>query len=250
MSATLFSQERIRQERIDLAAAFRLCARENMHEAVANHFSMAVSEDGSQFLVNPRLMHFARIRAKDLLLVDSNDPDTMQRPDAPDPTAWAIHGAIHRTLPHARCILHGHTKYATVLASLADSSIPPIDQNAMRFFGRMAIDDGFGGMGLGEEAERLAKVIGDKPVLMMGNHGVMVIANTVAEAYDEFYYLERTCQNVVIAYMTGKPLRIASDEVAAKTAAQWARFIPTAAPIHFAEMKHLLDEENSNYADL
>ena len=75
------------QARVDLAAAFRWTARLNMHEGVANHFSVAVSDDGTQFLVNPRGRHFSRVRASELLLVDANDPGTMDRPDAPEPTA-------------------------------------------------------------------------------------------------------------------------------------------------------------------
>ena len=76
------------QERIDLAAAFRWAARLNMHEAVANHFSLSVNDDGTQFLMNPNQKHFSRIKASDMLLLDANDPDTMNKPGAPDPTAW------------------------------------------------------------------------------------------------------------------------------------------------------------------
>lgn len=105
------------QLRVDLAAAFRLAARNDWHEAVANHFSLATSPDGRQFLMNPRWMHFARIRAKDLLHLDSTDKSTMDRPDAPDLTAWSIHGRLHALLPQARCIIHLHPPYATAVAS-------------------------------------------------------------------------------------------------------------------------------------
>ncbi len=73
------------QERVDLAAAFRWTARLNMHEGVANHFSLAVNQEGTQFLINPNQWHFARIRASGLLLLDANDRETLNRPDAPDP---------------------------------------------------------------------------------------------------------------------------------------------------------------------
>src|SRR4029453_15140810 len=93
-------------ERVDLACAFRWTARLNMHEAVANHFSLAVNEDGTQFLMNPNQVHFSRIKASDLILIDANDPETMNRPGAPDPTAWGLHGAVHRNCRHARCVMH------------------------------------------------------------------------------------------------------------------------------------------------
>ncbi len=120
MSSTvqpITAMDNYRQERVELAAAFRWAARVDLHEAVANHFSLAVNEDGTRFLMNPNQVHFSRIRASDLVLIDANDPSTMDRPDAPDPTAWGLHGAIHRHCPHARCVMHAHPEYSTVLAS-------------------------------------------------------------------------------------------------------------------------------------
>ena len=234
--------------RADLAAAFRLAVQENWHEGIANHFSLAVSAAGNQFLINPSGRHFSLIKASDLLLVDGNDESTMRRADSPTPTAWAIHGAMHRNLPHARCVLHVHSKYATVIACLKDSTILPIDQNTMRFFERVAVDDGYGGMGLGDEAERLTTTLGDKSVLMMGNHGVMVCADTVAQAYDELYYLERSCETLVTAYMTGQPLRPVSDEVARATRDQWLT-CTTACSQHFEQLKAILNEQQPDYRD-
>jgi len=87
-----------KQQRIDLAVAFRWTARLGMQEAIANHFSLAVSDDGSQFLMNPYGRHFSKMRASDLILIDANDPATAERDDI-DPTAWGIHGAMHRKNP-------------------------------------------------------------------------------------------------------------------------------------------------------
>ena len=100
--------------------------RYDLHEAVANHFSLAVNEEGTRFLMNPNQRHFSRIKASDLLLLDANDPMPADHPDAPDPTAWGLHGSIHRRCPHARCVMHVHSIHATVLACLEDSSLPPI----------------------------------------------------------------------------------------------------------------------------
>ena len=237
------------EERADLACAFRWAARLNMHEAVANHFSLAVNDDGTRFLVNPNGRHFSRVRASELILVDANDPETMNRPDAPDPTAFALHGGIHRKVPGARCLLHVHSKYATALACLQDCLLPPIDQNTMRFYGRMEVDEGFDGMGLGDEAERVANTVtADKPILVMANHGVMVIGKSVADAFDELYYFERACETYITALQTGKPLRVASHEVAAKTARQWQEY-PGLAANHFRALKEILDQEEPAYRD-
>jgi len=240
------NQPPLQKEREDLAASFRWVARLNMHESIANHFSLAVSEDGKQFLMNPYGRHFSRLRASELLLLDADDETAMQGPDAPDPTAWAIHGAIHRAVPQARCVMHLHSKYATVIASLADSTIHPIDQNTMRFYDQVEIDHGFDGMGLAEEAERLATLVGSRPIVVMGNHGVLVTGRTVAETFDSLYYFERACETLVTAYMTGKELRTVSHEVASKTARQWAEY-PEFAERHFAAIRDILDEEDPTY---
>jgi ribulose-5-phosphate 4-epimerase/fuculose-1-phosphate aldolase len=237
------------QMRVDLAAVFRLAARNDWHEAVANHFSLAVSPDGKQFLMNPRWKHFSRIRASDLMLLDAGDKSTMDRPDAPDLTAWCLHGRLHANLPQARCILHVHPAYATAIASLADPDIPPIDQNTARYYNRLAIDMGYGGMANSdEEGDRLARLMGNKRVMMMGNHGVLVCGESVAEAYDYLYYLERACRTLVLAYQTGKPLHVMTPAVAEKTAQEW-EVDQDQYKSHFAEMKRLLDAEDPSYAE-
>ena len=239
----------IQQARVDLAAAFRWFARLGMHEAVANHLSVAVSADGSKFLMNPRGRHFSRIRARDLLLLDANDQATLKRPDAPDPTAWYLHGRLHALLPQARCIMHLHPKYSTALAGLADSTLYPIDQNTMRFYGRVAMDEAYGGMALAnEEGDRLAGLLGNKSLLMMGNHGVLVTGPSIAQAFDEMYYFERAAETLMICYASNRPLRIAPDAVAQTTAQQWMNY-PHLADDHLAEIKTILDREVPDYRD-
>ena len=238
------------EERVDLAAAFRWTARLNMHEAVANHFSVSVDDDGTRFLMNPNQRHFSRIKASDLLLLDANDGTTMDRPDAPDPTAWGLHGAIHRRCRHARVALHVHSIHATVLASLEDSSLPPIDQNCATFYNRYAVDTAYGGLAFEEEAERCCRHLADpaRSVLMMGNHGIMVIGETVAEAFNRMYYFERAAETYVKALWTGRPLRVLSPEIAEKTAREIEAY-PGQAEHHFGELKAILDDEGSDYRD-
>lgn len=236
-------------ERTDLAAAFRWTARLNMHEAVANHFSLAVNPEGTRFLINPNGRHFARITASSLVEIDANDPATMSRPDAPDPTAWGLHGAIHRALPHARCVMHVHSIHATVLASLADSRLPAIDQNSAMFHDRLVVDDAYGGMAFEEEGARCATLLADPRIttMVMGNHGVLVIGRTVAETFNRLYYFERAAETYIRALQTGRPLRILPDAVAEKTAREWEAY-PGFAEAHLSEIRALLDREGSDYA--
>lgn len=237
------------QERVDLAAAFRWTARLNMHEAVANHFSLSINEDGTKFLMNPNQMHFSRIKASDLIVVDANDPKTLSGPDAPDPTAWGLHGGLHRHCGHARCAMHVHSIFATVLASLQDSRLPPIDQNCATFFNRVAIDENYGGLAFEEEGARCAELLDDprKKVLVMGNHGVMIIGDTVAETFNRLFYFERACETYIRALQTGQPLRVLPDDVAEKTARELEEY-PEQDTRHLGELKAILDSEKSDYA--
>lgn len=236
------------QLRIDLAAVFRICAQLNMHEAVANHFSAAVSEDGKKFLINPKWVHFSRIKPGDLLLLDADNPEDGKRSDV-DPTAWAIHGQIHQRLPHVKVVLHLHPIFTTAISCLEDPVIPPIDQNTARYFRRVAVDTMYGGMADTEaEGERLTSLLQGHSRLLMGNHGVMVTAANVGEAFDDIYTLERACQILITALSTGKPLRVLADDVAEKTAQDWEK-ITDFSREHFEEMKRMLIKNDPSFLE-
>ena len=236
-------------ERVDMAAAFRWTARLNFHEAVANHFSLAINDEGTKFLMNRNQVHFSRIRASDLLEIDANNPDTLKGPDAPDPTAWGLHGGIHRHCPHARCVMHVHSIHATVLASLKDSNLPPIDQNCATFYNRYVIDEGYGGLAFEDEGERCATLLSDpkKKVMIMGNHGVLVIGDSVADTFNRLYYFERAAETYIRALQTGQPLRVLPDDIAEKTSQELENY-PGQGDRHLTELKLILDDEGSNYA--
>lgn len=234
-----------RQEREDMAAAFRWTAREGMHEGISNHYSLAVSDDGATFLMNPYGRHWSKMRASDLLELNANEEPT-DVGGRVDPTAWAIHGALHRRVPHARCVMHLHSKYATALSVLENPELPPIDQTSMRFYNRVAIDNGFDGMGLADEAERIAQCLGNRSIMMMGQHGVLVAAPDTATAFDVIYHFERAATTYILALQTGQKLNIASHAVAEKTAQQWENYGDFCAK-HLAAIRDVLDDEEPEY---
>ena len=236
------------QARVDLAAALRWAAKLNLHEGVANHFSLAINDSGSRFLMNPNQRHFSRIKASELIEIDVNDPEVLTGPDAPDITAWGLHGSIHRHCRHARCVMHVHSNYATVLAALEDSRLPPIDQNAAMFYNRYVIDEFYGGLALEDEGERCARLLHDpkKRVMIMGNHGLLVVGASVADTFNRLYYFERAAGTYIQALQTGRELRVLSDEVAEKTAQQLEAY-PQQDERHFVELKAILDDEGSDY---
>jgi ribulose-5-phosphate 4-epimerase/fuculose-1-phosphate aldolase len=238
------------QERIDLAASFRWAERFNFHEGVVNHFSLAVNDSGSKFLMNPNQSHFARIKASNLIEIDANNPKTLSGPNAPDPTAWGLHGSIHRNCPHAKCAMHVHSIHATVLASLKDSRLPPIDQNCAAFYNRYIIDTNYGGLAFEKQGERCAALLHDpkKKVMIMGNHGILIIGQTVSDTFNRLYYFEKAAETYIKALQTGQPLRLIPDEIAEKTALELEQY-PQEGDRHFEQLKAILDDEGSNYKD-
>ena len=232
----------------DLAAVFRWTARLNMHEAVANHFSVSAPDSNEDFYVNGSGMHFSTIKSSDLVLIEQSKINELKdKPELVDPTALYIHGSIHKKVPHAKCILHVHSKYATALATLEDPTLPPIDQNSMRFFNRVGVYSDFGGMGFEEEAKKMANKIGNKKVLLMSNHGILTTGQTVAEAFDELFYFEKACETYITALSTNKKLKIVSNEIAEKTAQEWENCSPTHQDLHLKAIRSILDSEDPSY---
>lgn len=223
--------------RADLADAFRICHMLGWSESVGNHFSAAVTADGQQFLLNAKWQHFDTIAPEDLLLLDSRTQGT---PDNVDASAWCVHGTLHRRLPEARVVLHAHSPYATALACLKDPTMVPIDNNTARFYGRTAYDLSFGGIAdAAEEGERLAEAIGDKSVLVMGNHGVTIVGDTVADAFEDLYFFEKAAQTLILARSSGEALAVLSDAVAQNTADGWRPYRGMAEK-HFAYLRRAL----------
>jgi ribulose-5-phosphate 4-epimerase/fuculose-1-phosphate aldolase len=153
---------------------------------------------------------------------------------------------MHRNNPQARCIVHLHTHYATALSALKSPTLPAIDQTSCRFHNRVAIDSGFGGMGLGDEAERLSNLLGNKMMMMMGNHGFLTVADSPALAFDLAYHFERGCRTYMTALATGQELAVLADDVAEKTAQQFENYEGGASTFMLA-IRSILDEEEPDY---
>ncbi|MCM2292566.1 class II aldolase/adducin family protein [Allorhizobium sp. BGMRC 0089] len=235
--------------RQDLAAAFRLCHKFGWSESVGNHFSAAVSADGRSFLLNPRWQHFATVRASDLLLLDAEDESVMWSANAPDPSAWAVHGGLHRALPQARVILHCHSPYATALACLKDPTLLPLDNNTARFYGKTGYSLDFGGISDNDdEVQHLAEAMRGMTALVMGNHGVSIAGNTVADAFEDLYFFEKAAKTQILALSTGQPLAVLSDAVARNTAEGWIPYRGMAAK-HFDYLKSALDADDRSWRD-
>ena len=234
--------------REDLAAAFRWAAHLDLHEGVANHFSVAVDSAGERFLINPRGMYFGRARASRLAMMDTGRLDEDPIAHDVDPTAWVLHGHLHARVPRARCVLHTHMPHATALACLDDFEFLMLDQNACRFHERIAYDRDYAGMALdSDEGERVASLLqSGRDILFLGNHGVIVIGPSIAEAFDDLYYLERAAELQILALSTGRALSLVDDQTAAAVREQWMSY-PQGSELHFRAIREALDAAGDDY---
>lgn len=234
--------------REDLAAAFRLAARENLHEGIANHFSVLLP-DGEHFLLNPFGLHFEEITASSLIVLNLAG-EVVRGDGEASAAARNIHAPLHRHLPHARAIFHTHQPFATSLTMLDGGRLQFALQATCRFFGRVAYDSDYSGLALDEDtALRVVHTVGEAEVLFLGNHGVVTIAPSIDQAWDDLYFLERAAMTQVHAMSTGVPLRLLDDDVIAKSSGQAAyeRFVLGYVQRHFAAGRRLLDNSGSDY---
>lgn len=231
------------EARLDLAAALRWAARLGLHEGVCNHFSVMLAPD--RFLINAHHVHWARAQASTLLVIDDRG-NVVEGEGKPAQTGFNIHVPVHR-LTGRKVILHTHMPYATALTCIRGGRLEMVHQNAGRFFGLCAYDEDFNGLALGtDEGERMAGMLGGNRVLFLGNHGVIVAGETVADAFDDLYYLERACEVQVLAMSTGRPLMHIPQERALAL-----RDFPTRrdnARMFLAAIRGILDEEEPAYA--
>lgn len=243
------NKDKVATARADLAAALRLAAQNGFNEGIDNHFSLAVPGQANRFLLNPWGLHWSEVRASDLLVVDAAG-ELVSGDAAPEPTAFFIHSRIHRGIERAACVLHTHMPYATALTSLSGGRLEMCTQNALRFWNEIGYDDTYNGLALDDaEGDRICAALRGKRILFLANHGVVVIGETVAEAFDDLYFVERACEVQVLAMHTGRPLRLVARDVVERTYRQIESGRKDAAATHFAALKRLLERAGSDYAD-
>ena len=240
--------DELRRTRIDLAAAYRLTAKFDLAEGIDNHLSARVPGTDDRFFINPKGLHWSEITASDILVVDA-EGTVVEGTGIPPRSGVCIHLPIHRVHPRGGCVFHLHSPWATALACVEGGRLEMVHQNSVRFFEDVAYDDHFNGLALvQDEGARMAGIYGSKTILFLANHGFVAVAETVAEAWDHLYFLERAAQVQVLAMSTGRPLRTIPEAMARETRNEFGNLANTAAK-HFTALKRMLDREGATYAD-
>lgn len=245
------SDNSVQDDREQLALAFRLAERFGFHEGICNHFSVRVEGPDEHYLINPYGIHWSRIQADSLLLIDS-EGTVLEGTGEVEDTARFIHVAGHQANARHKAILHTHMPYATTLTMLQGDSdlLPMAHQTAIRFHERMEVEPDFGGLALdAEEGARISERAAGSPdvdIFFLANHGVVVGGESVAAAFDDLYYLERACRQHVFALQTGQPLKHIPDSIVQLTARQTNRDRIHFATSHFNALADVLSE-NPNH---
>jgi ribulose-5-phosphate 4-epimerase/fuculose-1-phosphate aldolase len=235
-----------RAARVDLAAAFRLAVRLDLHEGVCNHFSVML--DGGRFLLNRYGLHWSEVTASNLLTLDAQGK-VLEGEGEFEKTAFYIHSRVHLAHPRAACVLHTHMPYATALTLLEGGRLAMAEQNALRFHDDIAYDELYNGLVVDDtEGDRLARALGTKRVMFLASHGVIVVGETVADAFDAMYYLERACRLQVLARSMGGKLRTVAPEVVQRTYELMRADAPKYAGAHFGALKRILEREEPGYS--
>jgi ribulose-5-phosphate 4-epimerase/fuculose-1-phosphate aldolase len=256
MNASLKSVSTIteaeRQARIDLAACYRLADHFGLNEGIDNHMTMLVPGHADRFLLAPFGLHWSEVKASDFMVIDFNGQMLCGRGPIED-TALYIHLPVHRLSAKARCVLHTHMPYATAMTMLENPRLEMAVQSALGFYEDVAYDPNYNGLAFDHtEGERLASVLGTKSVLMMGNHGALVVGETIPQAFERLYFLERACQAQVLALSTGRALKPLPDKVVKSTVAQFSSGGTVGgrdrAELHFEALTRLLDRQHADYA--
>jgi len=236
------------QARADLAACFRMAARYGMEEGICNHFSALVPGYDDLFIVNPYGYAFRELTASDLLICDFAG-NVVSGEGQPEATAFYIHARIHKQIPRARAAFHTHMPYATALSMTEGDPLIFAGQTALKFYGRTVFDRDYNGLALDErEGDRIAAAAGAADIVFMKNHGVMVLAPNIAEAWDDLYYLERAAEVQVLAMSTGRKVLPVDPDIAEVAYRQMREGDPESARLHLASVRRQLDREEPDYA--
>ena len=232
--------------RCDMAAVFRVSARLGWNEQIGNHNSLMLPGKEPLFLINPRGMRFEELTASSLIVCDL-DGKVIRGKGELRKVAFHIHARIHLQNPAATCVMHVHPQYLTAISMLANPQLILAHHNSLLLNDRVVYDlEGDEPVGDNEEGDRIARLMGDKSIMVMASHGVTVVGPTVEEAFDELHQAERTAMYQLTAQSSGQPLRRLPEKLRRRHNGRWGDKVD--ARMHLDSWRRILDKEGDDYA--
>ncbi len=236
-----------KHRKIRLAAALRVFGKFGFSEGVAGHITVRDPEYLDHFWVNPFGMSFNQLKASDLLLV-SEQGEVVEGKLPVNKAAFAIHSQIHAARPDVIAAAHAHSLYGKTWSTFG-RLLDPITQDACAFFQDHALfDDYTGVVNEVEEGARIAEVLGEHKAVILKNHGLLTVGQTVEEAAWWFITMERSCQAQILAESTGREVNKIADEVALKVRNEEVGF-PFAGFFQFMPILQDIMQQYPNLAD-
>jgi ribulose-5-phosphate 4-epimerase/fuculose-1-phosphate aldolase len=234
--------------RVMLAATYRIFAHLGWEELIYNHISLRVPGPEHHFLINPFGLHYSEVTASNLVKVDI-EGNTVGHSDWPiNPAGFTFHGAIHSTVPDAHCVMHVHTT-PTLAVCCQEEGMSFTNFYAAQLWGQVAYHDFEGITVHRDEGARILASAGNKPVLLLRNHGPVVLGRTLAQAFNLMWLVQRACEVQVASQGMGA-LRPIAVSVLEKCVRDSLNFNPKygAGEDSFAAMQRVVDRVNPGYA--
>lgn len=208
------------QQRVELAACYRLLAHFRMTDLIYTHSSARVPGEPGHFLINPYGWRWEEITASSLVKINVQSEKVGNSPHPVNRAGFVIHSAVHMARNDAACVIHTHTKAGMAVSCLKEAVLP-LNQMAMQFYGRVGIHEYEGIASDLDERKRLITDLGNNRVLLLRNHGLLTVGRSVAEAFQLMYYLNLVCEVQIAAQSMGSELVMPSREVCERAAAQY-----------------------------
>lgn len=237
--------------RRDLAACYRLIHRHGWCDQIYNHITARVPGDDHHFLINPFGLAYDEVCASNLVKIDLEGTVVDGSPYGINAAGYVIHSAVHAARHDVACVLHTHSR-AGVAVSCLEEGFMPMTQGGFQFYNRMAYHD-YEGIALDtDERDRLVADLGDRWAMMLYNHGLLTLGETVSHAFGRLYYLEQACQVQLDVLQSGRRIKLPSAEVCEHTARQWEEGIGGMRDKDLPEWPaylRVLDREEPDYRD-
>jgi ribulose-5-phosphate 4-epimerase/fuculose-1-phosphate aldolase len=237
------------QTRLDVAAAYRLVQHFGMSELIYNHITARIPGSDHEYLINPYGHMYDEITASNLVKIDLQGNIIEDTPYEINPAGYVIHSAVHAARPDIQCVIHTHSHAGTVVSALPEGLVP-IAQGGFMFYNRVAYHD-YEGFALDEEEKKhLIADLGDKNILILRNHGLLTLGNSVSQAFRRMVYLDQACKLQVSMLAAGRTPSLPPVEVMEHTAQQWeggAAGIGTTQSREWPALLRMLDRKDPSW---
>ncbi len=235
-----------REVREQLAACYRLVHHYGWTDLVYTHISARVPGPEEHFLLNPLGFMFNEVTASNLVKIDLEGNNVGASAHPVNKAGFVIHSAVHAARPDVQCVIHLHTP-AGMAISMMKCGLLPLSQHAQMFYGRIGYHQ-YEGIAIDtDERKRLVRDLGDKPVMILKNHGTLVAGGTIPQAFSFMFHLEKACQAQLAAMSTGQELELPPEEASIRTRDLVVRPDSPVGRAEWPALMRMLDSLDSSY---